>query len=259
MPSYNTLGIVLRRINYGETDKIIALYSRDLGRISAIAKGARKAISRFSGATEVLSCTRFQLATGKSLEVVSQCEIHTSFSVFRQDLTKMANALYLAELLDHNVEDRVPNERLFDLLYSALHLLERSSLPSLVSRWFELRLLGELGYAPNLETCAMCDSDVVHSPQDAELALSPTHGGILCHVHAHPRTNPDHNMLNYNAMRNLRALQLLEPDEADQLQESQLENIVVSQTERALRQFMRFHNDREMKSRAFLDSLKHVA
>ena len=54
MPSYNTSAIVLRRINYGETDKILTLFSREHGRISAIAKGARKAVSRLSGATEVL-------------------------------------------------------------------------------------------------------------------------------------------------------------------------------------------------------------
>ena len=65
MPAYTTDAVVLRRLQYGETDNILTLYSPDKGRFSAIAKGARKAISRLSGATEVLTCTRFGLATGK--------------------------------------------------------------------------------------------------------------------------------------------------------------------------------------------------
>ena len=75
MPAYTTDAFVLRRMHFGETDNILTLYSPDRGRFSAIAKGARKAISRLSGATEVLTLTRFGLASGKSLEIVTQVEV----------------------------------------------------------------------------------------------------------------------------------------------------------------------------------------
>src|SRR5690348_5575013 len=105
MRSYSTAALVLRRISFGETDKILTLYSRDRGRFSAIAKGARKPISRLSGATELLTLSKFGLAAGKSLEVVSQAEVRESFPLLHSDLQRLAHGLYLAELVNHSVED----------------------------------------------------------------------------------------------------------------------------------------------------------
>ena len=160
MPSYNTLAIVLRRLQYGETDNILTLYSPDRGRFSAIAKGARKAISRLSGATEVLTCTRFQLASGKSLEIVTQTEVQDSYPTLRTDLNRLAHGLYLADLLDHAVEEHDPNPFLFDLLHQGLSLTQTVTPPELVARWFEVQLLADLGYAPNLTECAVCREPV---------------------------------------------------------------------------------------------------
>src|SRR3569833_1253257 len=159
MHSYNATAIVIRRLNSRETDKILTLYSRDLGRFTAIAKGARKTVSRLSGAPELLTCTSFNLATGKTMDVVTQTEVRESFSWMRQDLMRLAHGLYFADMVDHCVEDREPNPILYDLLLAALHLVERASSPDLVARWFELQLLSDLGYQPSLHRCAVSHED----------------------------------------------------------------------------------------------------
>src|SRR5215468_2707066 len=100
MPAYTTTGLVLHRLNLGETDKILTLYTREHGKLSAVAKGARRAGSRLSGATELFTDSKFLLATGKTLDIVTQCEIRESFPALRNDLERLARATYFCELLD---------------------------------------------------------------------------------------------------------------------------------------------------------------
>ncbi|HLJ56044.1 MAG TPA: DNA repair protein RecO, partial [Chthonomonadaceae bacterium] len=83
MPSYNASGIVVHRTDLGEHDRILTLFTRDKGKLSAVAKGSRRAASRLSGATELFVHARMQLAVGKTLDIVTQCEIQQSFSGLR--------------------------------------------------------------------------------------------------------------------------------------------------------------------------------
>lgn len=259
MPSYNTLGIVLRRVNYGETDKILTLFSREHGRISAIAKGARKAVSRLSGATEVLTCTRFQLATGKSLEIVTQCEVEESFAALRNDLVRLAHGLYLADVMDHSVEDGAPHPELFDLLRTGLHLVQSFTPPEMAARWFELQLLNDLGYAPNLLACAVCDTPMPGEfARDEGFALSASQGGILCPRHARPAAQDDHSPLSYGALRLIQALAGVSTEAAPEtlpaLPTPGPKNLDLARL--ALRRSLRYRLERDLKSLEFLDSLR---
>lgn len=259
MPAYNTLAIVIRRLNYGETDKIITLYSREHGRIPAIAKGARKAISRLSGATEVLTCTQFQLATGKSMEIVAQCEVQESFTMLRQNLSKLAHGLYFADLIDHVVEDREPNPVLFDLLLAGLKLVQALADPELAARWFELQLLADLGYAPQLADCGICHEALPGIyPEDEVYALSASSGSALCPRHAHPGVYEDHTGLTWPAMAFLTALEAITPGDLSSLASIMLpDQKSMDQARMALRRHLRYRLDRDLKSLEFLDSLRY--
>jgi DNA repair protein RecO (recombination protein O) len=262
MPAYTMDAFVLRRRHFGETDNILTLYSRDAGRFSAIAKGARKAISRLSGATEVLTLTRFGLATGKSLEIVTQVEVQDSFNRLRQDLERLAHGLYLADLLDHSVEDHAPNPTLFDLFHAALSLTGALTPPEIAARWFEVRLLRDLGYAPNFFECAVCQEPLPGGFLERErFGLSVHLGGALCPRHARPATNEDHSGLSYGALIFLQALDAPEPEMesgialpalippgAKSLNEARL----------ALRRSLRVRLERDLKSLEFLDSLRAI-
>src|SRR5260370_15324919 len=133
---YKARAIVLKRISVGETDRILTLFTREHGKLSAIAKGARRELSRLAAATEPFTYSRVLLAVGQNLDVLTQGEVQEAFHVVRNDLTKISYASYFAELVNATIEERQPNPELFDLLLWCLTLLEQAALPDLVARMF---------------------------------------------------------------------------------------------------------------------------
>lgn len=173
---YKAQAIVLRRISVGETDRILTLFTREQGKLSAIAKGARRELSRLAAVTEPLTFSRVLLAVGQNLDVLTQGEIREAFPEIRRDLTRIPYATYFTELVDAATEERQPQQDLFDLLLSAFYLLQRADLADLVARAFELQALRLLGYEPELRRCVR-DQAPLQSPG---LAFSPARGGALC-------------------------------------------------------------------------------
>jgi DNA repair protein RecO (recombination protein O) len=257
MADFNASGIVLRRSQFGETDNILTLYTRERGKISAIAKGARKAVSRLSGATELLASSRFSLGVGRTLQIVRQAEVVDSHSQLREDLRKLANGLYIAELLSNFVIDEDPYPDLFDLLAVALNNISHSQTPDRVTLWFELHLLNLLGFSPILTECTYCGVTMVPVPR-GDMALSASQGGVLCPIHAHSRTLADHSLLNQDAAN---LLQRLSADELF-IDTRDVEVTVppIEQPDRiaaaALRRYIRFRLDRDLNSIAFLDTIR---
>ncbi len=173
---YKAHSIVLKRINVGETDRILTLFTRELGKLSAIAKGARRAVSRIAAATEPFTYARMLLAVGQNLDVLTQAEVKEAFPAIRSDLTRISYASYFAELVNASLEERQPNPDLFDLLLSALYMLARAPEPDLVARMFELQALRLLGYQPELSRCVQDDA-----PLDGPgVGFNATRGGAVC-------------------------------------------------------------------------------
>jgi DNA repair protein RecO (recombination protein O) len=250
MPSYTATGLVLHRLNTGETDKILTLYTREHGKLSVIAKSARKAGSRLTGATELFTETRFLLASGKSLEIVQQTEIQESFPGIRADLEKLARATYLCELLDRLTQesDALQSPELYDLLLSALYLLQRAeTYPDAVVHAYELRLLAAIGYAPALENCVRCGEPLTAR----QVGFSPALGGALCPADRY-RTD-DAQGLSIDALKLLRLLAGTVPEQLLTLQPA---SKIAAEVARVLRWYIRYRADRDLKSLDFLDSLR---
>ncbi len=98
--TYRSEAIVLRRSNFGEADRLLTLYSREYGKIRAIAKGARKPQTRKSGHVELFMRTNFLFAKGKNIDVITQAEVIETYSEFLQDIVRTTYASYAVELLD---------------------------------------------------------------------------------------------------------------------------------------------------------------
>lgn len=176
MRTYNTSAIVLKRYDLAEKDRILVLYTREYGKLSAVAKGARKPGSKVSGASEPVTYCRLSLSKGSELDVVTQSEIKESFPVIKRNLDSVAHSLYLMELVEHVVDERQSNIEIFDTLLSSLYVLESSADPEIVTRYFELKILEILGYKPHFDACLRCKGTLV----DDKLAFSPTMGGLVC-------------------------------------------------------------------------------
>jgi DNA repair protein RecO (recombination protein O) len=248
MPVYKANAVVLRRINLGETDKILTLFCREAGKLSAVAKGARRSSSRLSGATELFTFSRMLLAEGRNLDIVSQCEVRESFPRLRADLNLMARATYLCELTDRLIEEREPNQEVFDLLLSALYLLQRTAEePDVIVHAYEMRLLAERGYAPELDVCVKCQDGLPRG----RTGFSPSLGGTLCGAHRYGAD--DAIPVSHDTLALMRALQAAEPEDILTLTPSVKE---LREVERCLRWYIRYRTERDLKSAEFLDMLR---
>jgi DNA repair protein RecO (recombination protein O) len=151
MSLYNIEAINIRSRNTGEADKIITLFSKRLGKIQAIAKGARRPTSKFGGRLELLSYNHIQLATARTLDIMSQCETIESFYKLREHKETLNAGFYMVKLIDIITEDRQRNDELFELLLDALYALQAKSDAVVLSRAFEIKLCDLEGFLPTDE------------------------------------------------------------------------------------------------------------
>ena len=253
MPSYNATSLVLHRTDLGEYDRILTLFTREKGKVSVIAKGSRRAISRLSGATELFIQARLQLGVGRTLDVVSQCEIQQTFTALRMDLQRLARATYFCEILDRLTGDRdeASSQEIFDVTVGALLLLQRADvyLDGVVHA-YELQLLATLGYAPVMDQCVACGAALSMKG----VGFSPALGGIVCPADR-IRAN-DAVPLSSEAALMLQRLQVADPDVILGLRPSPQ---AAAETAKALRWFVRFRAERSLKSADFLDQLRASA
>ncbi|MDQ7858998.1 MAG: DNA repair protein RecO [Armatimonadota bacterium] len=155
MGLYKIEGVVLRRRNLGEADRLVTVLSRDRGKLTLVARGARRPRSRLGGRLE--PCTRFRalVVEGRSLDLVSQVEVLDARATLRDDLERMAAATILLELTDRALADRQPHPDVYQLLEAALDLIGRGG-AHLAWMWYAARLLGATGHRPSIVRCVAC-------------------------------------------------------------------------------------------------------
>jgi|SRR5579859_1247267 len=131
---YTTDAFVLKRIDYGEADRILTLFTPQRGKLKAIAKGARRTTSRIAGHVELFTRTQLQLATGRDLEIVTQGECKERFPSLREGLWHATIAYYLAELVDKFTEEHSEHANLYHLLLESLRRLDEDAAASQAAR-----------------------------------------------------------------------------------------------------------------------------
>jgi DNA repair protein RecO (recombination protein O) len=179
-----TEAIVLRSRKYGETSKILHFYTKEFGKLSVIAKGARGPKSKFGAALQPLSHVVAVLYKHehRELHLLSQCDGLTRFRALTEDLEKFSAAMSVVELIEHVVHDEERNEQLFGLVLATLKAIDETLENALnIQCYFELSLSDVLGFRPNVHTCLTCgrslDEDHVGT-KGGELRLG--NGGVLC-------------------------------------------------------------------------------
>ena len=244
--SYKTEGVVIRHAPLGEADRIITLYTEDLGKVRAVAKGVRRIKSRLGGHLELLRRTSVSLAVGRSLDVVTEAQVLESFRGFSEDLERLATVLYVVELVDGFTPERSPNHPVYRLLLDTLRWLEKTDRGDLLARFFELHLLEHSGYMPELFRCIECRSML----QPGDHYFSCANGGVRCpqcRVGAAEATIP----VSLAAMKVLRFL--ARSNRFTDAEALELSAGVLAETERLLRTYIRFVVEKEFKSAEFMN------
>lgn len=125
MPTYKTKAISLKNIPFGEADKLVTLFTREHGKIKAIAKGARRVPSRLGGRVETFTYANYFMANGRSLDIISQCEVIETFQRLREDPEALPAGLYILKLVDLGTVEGQYHPELFDLLLQSLYRLKQ--------------------------------------------------------------------------------------------------------------------------------------
>ena len=174
--SIRTEGIVLRRKDFGESDRILTLFTRKLGRISGIAKGSRKPSSKIAGHLELFMRSSFLVSRGRNLHLITQAEVLEDFDSLRKDLKGIGLGSYVVELVDAVTYEEGSNLKLYDLLITTLNALNTGEDPAIITHYFELHLLGLVGFQPEFFICVECGNQIVEEDQ----YISGELGGVIC-------------------------------------------------------------------------------
>jgi DNA repair protein RecO (recombination protein O) len=173
---YRCEAIVLARMDFGEADRILTLYSRQHGKLRVIAKGARRPLSRLGPHLEYFSRSQLMLARGRELDVVTGAETEDAHLPIRNDLDAFGHASHMVEILARLTEDRQENHAVFDLLARSLRLLADGIDPFHVTRHYELALLILLGFRPEQYHCIECRAALAPAPHQFAVDM----GGFFC-------------------------------------------------------------------------------
>lgn len=147
--NYKLEGIVIKRINYQEADRIIIIFSKESGKIKVIGKSIRKITSRRAPHLEIFSHVKVFVHESKHLPYITEAELICGFSCLRKNFRKVAIAYHLCEIVEKLIPEKEKNEELFNLLIATLHKIEDEKSTSEVRRIvrvFVYSLLNKLGY-----------------------------------------------------------------------------------------------------------------
>jgi len=171
--------IVLRSVDTGEADRVVTFLTRERGKVSAFARGARASRRRFGGSLEPFTLVSAEVRerTASDLLALDSVSPLDAFGGIRGDLARIACAGYAAELARELVRDHEPHEDLFDLLAAYLGALDAGPALPASLRAFELGALRAAGLAPRLDACARCGGRL---SGDRGVRFDPERGGALC-------------------------------------------------------------------------------
>lgn len=177
MTTIRAQAIVLRTLDYGEADRVITLLLRDGGKVGAMARSAQKSKKRFAGVLELGTILDIDLSSspGRQLYRLGRIDLLRSYMSLGSDISSFAFASYVLELVREFTPEREGDPTLFDLCAGYLEALATRGPERETLRFFELMLLGHMGYAPDLSRCRDCGEDV-----KGLASFHPALGGLRC-------------------------------------------------------------------------------
>jgi len=241
--------VVISHRDFGEADRFIHLFSRELGKIDAIAKGVRKARSRKAAYLEPFTHVALVLARGQSVWIITQADMLTAFNAIREDLRKTAQAAYIVELADRLTAQEQVESAVFRLVLESLKRLDQLPDPYNALCHYELSLLGLTGFRPEFFKCVGCGEEI----QPRDQFFSAHLGGVLC-----PRCGSnagDVERLGLSALRYLRYFSRSSYAESARAAVSQA---VRGEMSRIIGAYIRAITEQRLHSPEFLNHLNHL-
>jgi len=159
----------------GEADRLITVYTPYIGKLKTVARGVRKSTSKISGHLEPLTYLTIMVAKGRTLDIISQVETLDSFPALRKDLKLISQAIYMADLIDNFASENESNPDMFQIFLEMLGYLQIGE-GEILLRFFEMKLLENQGYLPELYNCVSCKNPLAPETN----LFNHSYGGIMC-------------------------------------------------------------------------------
>jgi len=214
MSSEKTEAVVIRLADFSESSRVVTLFSRDWGKISAIAKGAKRLKGPFEAALDLLTACRivFLRKSSTSLDILTEAQVIKRFRPQAGSLVSLYGGYYVAELLTSLTEEYDPHVALYQETISTLGRLADEADPRLAILRFEVAMLREIGQMPQLDECAACGRSLESSK---DLAFWVSQGGLICKECQHEQYRQ--NRIQAGSLAILRQLASDSPAAADRL------------------------------------------
>ena len=246
--NYQTEAVIIKKTRLGEADSILTMYTPDMGKIQGFAKSLRRPRSKMAGHLELLTHSKVSLARGRNLDTITGSQTITGFLPLKNDLWLTSCGLYVIELINQFTADHVENPSLFRLLLDAMHnLCQEDTNKETVLRYFELRLLGEVGYRPQLQRCVTCKSPL----QPVTNYFSPAAGGALC-----PDCGPRQSLSQRLTVNALKVLRFLQENDYETVNRLKIDRALSRELEIIMRSHIKYLLERDVKSVEWLDTLR---
>lgn len=256
MPDFSTDAILLRKIEYGDHDFIISFLTESRGKISVMAKNAKKSIKRFSGALDLFSLHHIDCTLPKknkgALTILAQADLEDGFANIRYNVFKTAYASYWSELIHSWLEEGRSQKDLYDLLLFSLDALSTGSLAKeVVHLLFQIRFMSISGFSPNIETCDHCKT-MLDKIQQNTVRFDFQEGRIVCQncVKKHSKYGMT---ISKGTLKQIFWINNTAVQRADRIKFSRF---AIKEGTRLLESFIPFHLGREFKSLQFLNRLR---
>ncbi|MEX1249009.1 MAG: DNA repair protein RecO [Anaerolineales bacterium] len=240
--------IILKHSDFGEADRLLTLYSREQGKLRALAKGARKPGSRKGGHLEPFSRVRLQLGVGRDLFVVNQAEAVDTNSALTENLEALGYASYVVELLDRFSADHDENRGVYRLLRDTLQRLTGGDELRLAVRYYEVRLLDQVGFRPELQNCLTCRKQI--QPENQYFSFGQ--GGVLC-----PECGPRNREARPISLAALKVLRHLQRSSYEEAQRAKPSANVQLELESLMNAYVTYLLERSLNSPRFLQRVRN--
>jgi len=256
MNSFSAQSIILWKKEYGENDLIIFLIAEGRGRITAIAKNAKKSVKRFGGVLELFTLIDAELKPSRNhgFYILSEVSLESPYENIRSDFLKTAHASYWAEILNGWIEEDHPQDEVFQLFRTSLENLDRDRVPAeTLGIIFQIKLLQLSGLSPDFSSCPGC-SRQVEIINDKKLLFDIKDGRIICStcsVNGHDGKKVG------IAKGTINELRWIQKSTCSMAMRLRLNQGSITESRAVLERFLPFHMGKEINSLRFLNRLRH--
>ena len=258
MTDFSSDAVLLRRIEYGDYDYIITFLSKKVGKISVIAKNAKKSIRRFQGSLDMFSFMNVQVSFPKkkknALPVLFNVDLVDPFEKIRVDVEKTGYASYWMEIINFYLEEQKPQPSLFKLLLFSLDALNLDLISKqVINLLFQIRFMSISGFAPDLKKCGICRTPIDETKTSQKKVIFDIENGRLVCNECRKRAGINYINISKGTLKQLAWINENEISKAGRIRFSKL---AIKEGEAFLEAFIPFHIGRDFKSLAFLKQIK---